>query len=209
MKRLMILLVALLFAVALIAEGHRMQGDMKSTDAAMQNNESMHQGMHGDGEGCGQMNGQAQMKQKGCGGGGCGMMQMEKGQHMGGMNEKGGCPMKQSKMQMHSSKKQGAMMMVKHLNLNDQQQTQYKELYYQAKLDKIELNADIDALKLKRAHALKSGDFGDAKKLNKALYEKKAALYAVDIELKMKLYTMLDDQQKALWANPGTEDCGK
>lgn len=195
MKRMMIITMALLFAVALLADGHRMHSAMKQTGEAMQK-----------GEACGEMQGNQQMKARDCGGGGCGMMQMGKAEKMG---SKSGCPMMKGKKQMHPEQKKDAMMMVKHLNLTDEQQAQYKELHYQAKLDKIKLNADIEALKLKRSHALKRGDFGEATKLNKALYEKKAALYALDIELKMKLYDMLDDNQRALWSAPKQKDCGR
>lgn len=183
MKRMMIIVLTLLLIAGLAAQERRMVGEQKHENEAMQGKAMRHQEMHGTSDGCDRMKGED------CNGGDCGMMK--------------------GKKQMHPDKKHDAMMLTKHLNLTDAQQAQYKELHYQARLDKIQLKADIEALKLKRDHALKNAEFSDAKKLNKALYEKKAALAAIDMELKMKLYNLLDDTQRELWISAGQKGRGK
>jgi|GEM_PF-2514154 len=99
-----------------------------------------------------------------------------------------------------TAKKEG--MGLKHFNLTVEQKAQYEASLYTMKLEKIEIQADVKKLDIQYDHALKMADFAEAKKINKLLFQKKAALANLQLELKKKLYNLLDGQQKTLWNQP-------
>ncbi len=95
------------------------------------------------------------------------------------------------------------------MKLTDAQQKEVNTLRHNHRLEMITLRADMEKLRLQVKHNVSEGNFRAAKSDNEKLSAKKADISKKNLELKEKIYNLLDDEQKVDFRKNQAKHCGQ